>query len=119
MKVYDKNNPFYKIVKKIIEVPIILENEDFVVINDLYPISEIHVLIISKKEYISYDDFSNNASDNEILSLNKIINQVTKKLNVDKSGYRIFTNHMSSAGQSVFHFHVHIIAGKNIPTLSK
>lgn len=114
MKPYDTNNPFYKIVNNIIQTDKLYEDDMFVVINDIQPVAPIHMLVIPKNEYRSYDDFILKASESEILGLCRLIKKMADHESLTTSGYRIITNHMESAGQSVLHFHVHIIGGAKI-----
>lgn len=112
---YDPNNIFNKIIKNEVESPKILENEYVIAINDIDPVAPIHVLIIPKKGYVNYPDFIRNASSDEIVHFFKSIDLVAEKIGAKE--YRLVTNNGSDAGQSVFHFHVHLIGGAKLEDL--
>jgi len=71
-------------------------------------------LVIPKGSYIDLDDFNNNASDKEIVELNKSISYISNLLGVSKKGYRALTNIGFDGGQEVPHLHFHIFAGEKI-----
>jgi histidine triad (HIT) family protein len=115
---YNKENIFAKIIRKEINADIIYENQDIIAFKDITPVANIHVLVIPKGEYTSYSDFIANADDNEIASFFKSVKHVIELLNIEKNGYRLLTNHGDDAGQTVEHYHVHIIAGEKLESLN-
>ena len=68
---YDKNNIFAKILRGEIPCKKVYENKFVLAFHDINPQKKIHVLVIPKGPYIDLDDFNNNASDKEIVELNK------------------------------------------------
>jgi histidine triad (HIT) family protein len=74
----------------------------------------VHILVIPKGEYVDLDDFNNNASDKEIVELNKAVSHVANLTSSKNNGYRALTNIGSDGGQEVPHLHFHIFAGENI-----
>lgn len=97
------NNPF----KSIHESRILSESEDFVIIKDLYPVSPGHMLIISKRDatdFFSLTDSERSQLNNSILIAKSLI-----ELEYSPDGYNIGMNCGSAAGQTVFHFHCHVI----------
>ena len=66
---YDTNNIFAKILRKEIPCNKIYENEHALAFNDINPQAKVHVLVIPKGAYTDVDDFSKNASKDEIASL--------------------------------------------------
>ena len=115
---YDKNNIFAKILRKEIPCKKVYEDEYVLAFHDVNPQKKIHVLIIPKGEYVNLDDFTVEASENEILGLIKGISIVAKKIGVyDKvngSGYRSLVNVGENGGQEVPHLHFHIFGGEKI-----
>ena len=105
---YNKDNVFAKILRNEIPSKKVFENDDLLCFYDQNPVSRIHVLIIPKGEYIDYNDFTKNAPADLIARFFKTIPEIAKRLGVDE--YRIVSNCGESAGQIVFHFHVHLIA---------
>ncbi|MDR0407211.1 MAG: HIT domain-containing protein, partial [Holosporales bacterium] len=85
---------------------------DVLAFNDIHPAAPIHVLVISKGAYVSFDDFSARASEQEIYRFWQSIYKTRKTLNISAKGYRLITNTGIDGGQEVPHFHVHILAGK-------
>ncbi len=114
---YDKNNVFAKIITKSIPAKIIYEDNDFIAFDDINPVAPIHVIVIPKKEYIDYNDFIGKASADEIKNYFTKLAEIASMIGLDQDGYRLITNKGSKSGQSIFHFHFHIIGGKNIPNL--
>lgn len=105
---YDKNNVFAKIIRGELESKKVFENDDLLCFYDLNPVSRIHVLIIPKGEYIDYSDFIANAHTDLVCRFFKTIPEIANKLGVKE--YRLVSNCGKSAGQIIFHFHIHLIA---------
>ena len=70
---YDKNNIFAKILRGEIPCKKVYENDYVLSFYDINPQKKIHVLVIPKGPYIDLDHFNKNASDKEIIELNKAI----------------------------------------------
>lgn len=86
---------------------VISESEHFVMIYDGYPVNPGHILIISKKPVKDYFELSNEAQfdlNNALKKSKEIIEQ-----NHSPDGYNIGMNCGEYAGQTVFHFHCHLI----------
>ncbi len=105
---YDKNNVFAKIIRGELEAKKVFENDDLLCFYDLNPVARIHVLIIPKGEYIDYSDFISNAPEKLVYRFFKTIPEIANKLGVKE--YRLVSNCGKSAGQIIFHFHIHLIA---------
>ena len=91
---YDKNNIFAKILRGEIPCKKVYENEYVLSFYDINPQKKIHVLVISKGEYVDLDDFANKASDKEIVEFNKAITLIVKMLKISnqENGYRVLSN---------------------------
>ena len=99
---------FCKIVKGEIPNQTILEDENFLAFNDINPTRKIHVLIIPKEHYDSFD-----VVPPKIMSgMTEFIQKVASKLGVKESGYRLITNIGNDGGQEVHHLHFHLIGGE-------
>ena len=114
---YDSNNVFAKILRAEIPCNKVYEDEFALAFNDVKPDAPGHVLVIPKGNYLSFDDFAQNASPEFMKGYFSAVQKVAKKLNLQGNGYRIISNHGTDASQSVPHFHVHILAGKNLGRL--
>lgn len=98
------NCPFCNIDDK----RIISNYDDYYVIRDLFPVTELHTLIIPKRCVASYFDLN----DRELYNLQQIIKKEKEELiNIDKtiSGFNLGVNDGLDAGQTIFHCHVHLI----------
>ena len=115
---YDKNNIFAKILRGEIPCKKIYEDKYTLAFHDVNPQKKVHVLVIPKGEYINLDDFSSNASEEEISGLIKGISIVAKKVGVSEEvkggGYRSLVNIGKNGGQEVPHLHFHIFGGEKI-----
>ena len=114
---YDNNNIFAKILREEIPCKKIYEDEFVLSFHDINPQKKIHALVIPKGKYIDLDDFTNNASQEEMVGLLKGINIVAKKLGIsaDKGkGYRALANINEHGGQEVPHLHFHIFGGEKV-----
>ena len=114
---YDKNNIFAKILRGEIPCKKIYENEFVLSFHDISPQKKIHALVIPKGKYIDLDDFSLNASSDEIVGFLKGINIVAKKLGISTEvgkGYRALANIGDHGGQEVPHLHFHLFGGEKL-----
>lgn len=104
---------FCKIVKGEIPNQTILEDENFLAFNDINPTRKIHVLIIPKEHYVSFD-----VTPPKIMSeMTAFIQKVAGVLGVKESGYRLITNIGDDGGQEVHHLHFHLIGGEPVGRL--
>ena len=114
---YDNNNVFAKILRGEIPSNKIYEDEFVFSFHDINPQKKIHALVIPKGKYVDLDDFSINASSEEIVGLLKGINKVAKKLGISTEvgkGYRALANVSDHGGQEVPHFHFHLFGGERV-----
>ena len=114
---YDNNNIFAKILRGEIPCKKIYEDDFVLSFHDINPQQKIHALVIPKGKYIDLDDFSLNASPDEMVGLLRGINTVAKMLEIstDKGkGYRALSNISEHGGQEVPHLHFHLFGGEKI-----
>ena len=114
---YNKDNIFAKILKGEIPCNKIYEDEFILSFHDINPQKKIHALIIPKGKYVDLDDFSLNASPEEMVGLLKGINIVAKRLGISTDigkGYRTLANISDHGGQEVPHLHFHLFGGEKI-----
>ena len=109
---YDPNNIFAKILRGEIPCNKAYEDEAVLAFHDIEPAAPVHVLVIPKGKYASFDDFVRRANDGEVHRFFTTVQKIAHELGIDKTGYRLITNHGADASQSVPHFHVHILAGR-------
>lgn len=101
---------FGKIIRGELPSEKVFENERILAIKDIHPIAPVHLLIMPKKEIENLQSIT--AEDYPLLT--EIV-QVAQKLAEEfeiEEGYRLLTNNGSSAGQTIFHLHFHLIGGR-------
>lgn len=98
---------FCKIANKEIPSNFLYEDDFTVAFNDLSPQAPIHVLVIPKKHFASLNELDDEKTMSALLNA---VKNVTKKLGLTE--YRTVINTGESAGQTVFHLHIHILAGR-------
>ena len=116
---YDTNNIFAKILRGEIPCDKVYEDDYALAFKDIAPQAPVHTLVIPKGEYVSFDDFSANASDAEIAGYIRAIGVVAREAGVTESGYRILSNIGDEGGQEVLHLHVHIFGGRRLGSMVK
>ena len=115
--IYDDNNIFAKILREEIPCNKIYEDDFVLSFHDINPQKKIHALVIPKGKYVDLDDFSLNATPEEMIGLLKGINIVAKKLGISTEvgkGYRALVNISDDGGQEVPHLHVHLFGGERV-----
>lgn len=106
-----KDCVFCQIVNKERKAKIIYEDEKTLAFYDINPQAPYHILLIPKKHIINVLDLKE--EDKELMGhIFLIANKISKNLNFNS--IRIVTNSGKDAGQSVFHLHFHIFAGRKM-----
>jgi len=116
---YDENNIFAKIIRGEIPCDKVYEDDHVLAFHDINPQTPVHVLVIPKGAYVSFDDFSEKASPEEITAFIRAVGKVAREKGVAEPGYRILANHGVDALQEVPHFHVHVFGGKPLGRMIK
>ena len=114
---YDSNNVFAKIIRGEIPSKKVCENEYAMSFYDVNPMCEKHVLIVPRGQYENILDFARRATAAEQAGFWECFSKTAEALGVDNE-FNVFANAGLSAplfNQSVFHFHLHLIAGKKTP----
>jgi histidine triad (HIT) family protein len=109
---YDDQNIFAKILRGEIPCRKVFEDEWALAFDDINPQAPVHVLVIPKGAYVSWDDFSAKASDAEIAGFVRAVGHVGRVLGLVEKGYRMLANIGMDAHQEVPHLHIHIFGGK-------
>ena len=102
---------FCKIINKEIPSDFVYEDDDIIVIKDINPSADVHLLVIPKKHIAMLTELK---EEDEML-IGKIyttINKIAKQEGFEKQGYRVITNCGKDSGQEVMHIHFHILGGK-------
>ncbi|WP_101067224.1 histidine triad nucleotide-binding protein [Roseovarius salinarum] len=109
---YDDENIFAKILRGEIPNDTVLETEHSLAFNDIQPQAPVHVLVIPKGPYVSYDHFAQEASEAEITDFTRAIGEVCRMKGVQEGGFRLISNAGEHGVQEVPHMHVHVLAGR-------
>ncbi len=113
---YDDSNIFARILRGEIPNDTVAENEHALAFRDIRPQAPVHVLVIPKGAYVSYDDFAANAPDAEIVAFHRLVAQVARSeglmLAEGSAGFRAITNAGDDGVQEVPHFHLHLLGGR-------
>jgi histidine triad (HIT) family protein len=117
---YDDNNIFARVLRGEIPSNKVYEDEHALAFHDINPLAPTHILVIPKSAYVSWDDFSANASDAEISGFVRAVGKVAREAGLVESGYRLLANTGLNSGQEVPHLHVHVFAGRPLgPMLAR
>lgn len=103
----DDNCIFCKIAAGDIPSATIYEDEDFRVILDIEPASKGHALILPKEHYANLYELPEELSTKVMIVAQKVITKMTDILGCD--GYNVLQNNGACAGQTVYHYHMHLI----------
>ncbi|HEV8023052.1 MAG TPA: HIT domain-containing protein [Candidatus Lustribacter sp.] len=101
---------FCKIVRKEINAKEVLRDEHVVAFHDLNPQAPAHVLVVPTVHAADLSEFAKQASPAAAARLLSAAAEIGKRLGPD--GYRVVMNEGRDAGQSVFHLHAHVLAGR-------
>jgi len=98
---------FCKIVSGELPNNSVAENDKFMAFHDLYPKAPVHILIIPKEHVDCFQD----VSAQMMADATPFIQDVARKIGLDKGGYRLITNNGSDGGQEINHLHFHLLGG--------
>lgn len=102
---------FCKIINKEIPAKIIYEDDKVLAFHDINPQAPYHILIIPKKHLATLLDLQEEDKD-LIGHIYLTINKIAKDLGFSERGFRVVVNCKEEAGQTVFHIHFHVLAGR-------
>lgn len=109
---YDDDNIFAKILRGEIPSTRIYEDEWAYAFPDINPQAKLHILVIPKGKYVSWDDFSARASSEEIAGFVRAVGHIARERGLVEPGYRLLANVGAHGGQEVPHLHVHLFGGQ-------
>lgn len=118
---YDDQNIFARILRGEIPNRTVLESAHTLAFHDIRPQAMVHVLVIPKGRYTTFDDFAARASAEELVDFHRTAAAVCALLKVAPGegggGYRTIANAGPDSNQEVPHYHLHILAGRNMGAL--
>ena len=108
----NENCLFCKILAGDIPAEIIYESDTAIGFRDINPKAPTHVLIIPRKHIATINDIE--PDDQQVVgSLFTAAKEIAEKEGHADAGYRVAMNCNESAGQTVFHIHLHLLAGRS------
>jgi len=117
---YDDANIFARILRGELPANKVYEDEHVLAFHDINPLAPTHILVIPKGAYVSWDDFSQNASDAEVAAFVRASGRIAREAGLVESGYRLLANTGVNSGQEVPHLHMHLFAGRPLgPMLAR
>jgi len=102
---------FCKIISGQIPSSKVYEDDRVLAFDDINPMSPVHVLVVPKEHIVNVNDLTVENSD-IMAAIFLAAKEVARIKGIDQGGYRIIINNGTSAGQEVWHMHVHIMGGK-------
>ncbi len=104
---------FCRIVRREIPAEIVHETADVLAFRDVRPVAPTHVLVVPKRHVAAVREAED--TDGELLGQVMIgARDVARSLGLAAGGYRLVVNNGEEAGQTVFHLHVHVLAGRSL-----
>lgn len=118
---YDDQNIFARILRGEIPNDTVAESEHSLAFNDIAPKAPIHILVIPKGPYVTYDHFCAEASDAEIADFARLSARIIAdkglSASTDGKGYRVISNAGRHGVQEVPHYHIHVFGGQQLGAL--
>ncbi len=103
---------FCRIIKGEIPSKRVFEDDQLLVIEDISPAAPLHLLLIPKRHFVNTLDMQ--PEDRELVGhLHLVAASIARDKGVADTGFRIVNNNNAGAGQSVFHIHFHLLAGRD------
>ena len=103
----DNNCIFCKIISGEFSSYTLYEDEDFKVIFDISPVTKGHAILIAKKHYKNLFELDDQVASRALVVVKKVATELAAELNCD--GFNLLQNNEAIAGQTIFHFHIHLI----------
>ena len=100
---------FCRIVRREIPAQLVAETDDCVAFRDINPQAPLHVLVIPKAHVPSLNEATDAA---QVGKLSLLAAEIARKEGYAEEGWRTVINTGANAGQTVFHVHLHLLAGR-------
>ena len=103
---------FCSILNGEIPADLVYSDNEVIAFKDIHPQAPIHILVIPRKHITLVSDIG---EKDEMLAghMLKVAGDIARREGFEESGYRLVLNCRESAGQSVFHIHLHILSGRS------
>ncbi|MGH7564659.1 MAG: histidine triad nucleotide-binding protein [Gemmatimonadota bacterium] len=102
---------FCRIVSSEIDAKIVEEGSDWIAFHDLEPQAPVHVLIVPR-EHVATLNYVEERHEELVGAMVRGAARIAAAYGIDKDGYRLVFNTNPGGGQSVFHFHLHLLGGR-------
>jgi histidine triad (HIT) family protein len=112
----DQDCIFCRIAEGKLGATFVYESDNVVAFDDREPRAETHVLIIPRRHIASATALTR-GDDSLLGEIFEAASTVAKERGIDRSGFRLLTNHGEDAGQTVFHLHFHLLGGNRLGPL--
>ena len=109
---YDDTNIFARILRGELPANKVYEDAHALAFHDISPRAPVHILVIPKGAYVSWDDFAARGSEGEIAGFVRAVGHVARAHGLVEPGYRLLANVGPHGGQEVAHLHVHLFGGR-------
>ncbi|MCB2102934.1 MAG: histidine triad nucleotide-binding protein [Rhodobacterales bacterium] len=116
---YDTDNIFARILRGEIPCNRVYEDDWALAFHDIRPQAPVHVLVIPKGPYVTLEDFTTQATTEEIAGFWRAVGTVARDLGLSADGYRFLANNGRHAHQEVMHLHVHLFGGCDLGGMIK
>lgn len=104
---------FCKIVAGELPSQTVYDSEDIMVFKDIHPQAPVHLLVIPKKHIANLDEMKD--EDQALVArMMGLIRDLARREGLDKTGYRVVTNHGPDSGQEVDHLHFHLLGKRKL-----
>lgn len=104
---------FCKVAAGEIPADIVYQDDDVVAFRDIQPQAPTHLLIIPRRHIATLLEITE--EDSELLGrMHAAAIRLARSEGLEQSGFRLVTNTMAGAGQSVFHIHLHLLGGRTL-----
>ena len=108
-----ENCIFCKIVSGDIPGTIVFRDDQATAFRDIHPVAPTHILIVPNRHIESVSTLEPE-DENLMGHLFTVARRLAESERIDKTGYRLISNHGPDGGQTVFHLHVHLIGGQRM-----
>jgi histidine triad (HIT) family protein len=104
---------FCKMASGAIPVKKVYEDDFLFAIEDIAPVAPMHLLIIPKRHLVNTLELT--PEDDQLIgTVHRVAASLARERGVEQEGFRLVNNNNAGAGQSVFHIHFHLLAGRNL-----
>lgn len=104
---------FCRIIARELPAEIVYQNEQVTAFKDAHPRAPTHILIVPNAHIASVDEITDEAAANAAAQCLRAAREIAYARGLS-GGYRLVTNVGADAGQSVFHLHFHLLAGRKL-----